>query len=196
MIGALTGTQRCALGCHFPAREYPGDVGGGARWADVEPLHLGAALLPHLLELLFRLDALGAGGDAEAHAQRHDRAQDGERGLRPLIQLLDENLVDLDLVEVVAAEIAQRRVPGAEVVESEADTDQVQLLQRLGDVLALLQQERLGHLELEPLRQELGSAERGDHRLPHVAEAELCRREIDGDLEALRPFGGLHAGLP
>jgi hypothetical protein len=127
MIRALTSAQRGALGCNFSAREHLGDVGGGARWAEVEPLHLRAALLPHLLELLLRLDALGAGGDAEAHAQRRDRAQDGERALRPLIQLLDEDLVDLDLVEVITAEIAQRRIPGAEVVESEADADQVQL---------------------------------------------------------------------
>ena len=115
-------------------------------------------------------------------SERNDGAQDRQRDRRPLRKLPDEDLVDFDLVELEPPQVAQRRVAGAEVVERDPHADFVQLAERLRHLLALLQQNRLGDLDLEPLRQDLRGAERADDGVAHVAGAELGGREVHRDL--------------
>ena len=95
------------------------DLGGRDRPAEQEALQLVA---PHGLQealLLGRLDALGGHGQAQCAAQMHDRMhQDGAFTGR--LHGLEEGPVDLDLVEGEAAQIDQRRVAGAEIVQGEA----------------------------------------------------------------------------
>ncbi len=97
--------------CHPMDRIHPLDhaahIGGGAGFAEIKPLHGGAARFPHKFELLGRLDAFRRGLDAEIGAQIGDRANDrgafmgeGERA--------DEGAVNLDHVEGEFSQVAQR----------------------------------------------------------------------------------------
>ncbi len=112
-----------------------------------------------------------------------------------LRQPLDEALIDLDLVEVEAVQIVHRRIAGAEIVKRDPHADVVQSVQGLLHALGILHEQRFGHLELEPLRQQVGGPERADDRLAHVAEAELGGGQIDRHLDALWPVGGIGARL-
>ena len=64
----------------------------------------------------------------------------------------DERLVDLDLVEREAAQIAQRRIAGAEIVHRDADAEVAQRVQGRERRAAVGEQHRFGDLEFEPLR--------------------------------------------
>ena len=68
------------------------------------------------LELHVIFDALRGGSDAEALAEPNHRANDCQ-GVVASGELVHEGAVDLDLVEREAAQITQRRVASAEVVD-------------------------------------------------------------------------------
>ena len=105
-----------------------------------------AADLAQHVELRAGLDALGddleADGLGEADDQAHERrVVVGER------EALDELARDLQRVERQVAQVAERRVAGAEVVERELHAEVAELLQRLGAAHGVLDEQRLGHLE-------------------------------------------------
>ena len=83
-----------------------GDFGIGPRLAEQEALSLMAALRAQAAQLGFGLDAFGGDRDAEAHAEADDRAHDRLR-IAIGAEVAHERLVDLDLVERKAAQIAQ-----------------------------------------------------------------------------------------
>src|SRR5262245_46644298 len=97
--------------------EYPCQVQGSDRRAQVVALDLRVPLPPPEIELLLGLDPFRRGRDAEAAAERRDGAHDGTRVAVLLGELAQEAAVELDLVEREALEIAERRVPGSEIVE-------------------------------------------------------------------------------
>ena len=75
-------------------------------------------------------------------------------------EVADEALVDLDLVEREAAQIAERRIAGAEIVHRDAHAKAAQLHAASAIVSALLsEQHRFGDLQLEPLRRQAGRAQ-------------------------------------
>src|SRR4051812_36382447 len=67
----------------------------------------------------------------------------------------DERLVDLQRVDRKTLEIVERRVTRAEVVNRNADTHQLQLVQLLDRLLRILHDRALRQLELEPTRIEI-----------------------------------------
>ena len=81
-------------------------------------------------------------------AERRDRAHD-LLGVA-LVEILHEGLVDLDLVEGEAAQIAQRGIAGAEIVHRDPDAHAAQRMQDFQRALVLAQQDRFGDLEFEP----------------------------------------------
>ena len=82
-----------------------------------------------------------------------------ERGL--LRDVHHEAAVDLELGEGQRLQVAQRRIAGAEIVERDADAALAERRQDGGGRVALLDQRRLGDLDLEPVRrQAAGSAAR------------------------------------
>ena len=97
----------------------------------------------------------------------------------------DERLVDLDLVEREHAQIAERRIAGAEIVEHDARRRARRSRCEDGDVAGvLLQQHRFGDLELQPFRRQAGVGQRvADDHLDQVAAAELHRRQVDRELD-------------
>src|SRR5262249_7282476 len=125
-------------------------VAGVARRAEQIALHLRAPFRPHVVELRRRLDTLRGGDDAETAPETCHRLDDGG-AVCLLRQVANERTVDLDLVEREAAQIAERRITGTEVVHGDADSEATQLMQGRKRRLAVLQQHRLGDLELEAI---------------------------------------------
>ena len=149
-------------------------------------LHLGAAGAAHQLELLLGLDPLGRGLDAEACPEIGDRPDD-HRAAAVALDVLDERAVDLDLVERERAQIAERGISGAEIVHRDAHAERAQLMQHGDDRLVVLQQHRLGDLQLQPVRRKSRRGERLRHGRDQSAVAELHRREVHRDLDRVRP---------
>src|SRR5262249_22788077 len=116
----------------------------------VEALRLVATIGAQDAQLLLGFDAFGAGDDPEAVAETEDRANDGSR-IAIAFEIADERSIDLDLVEREAAQAAERRISGAEIVHRDAHAQRLQLLQG-GEVrLDVAQQQRLGDLDLETI---------------------------------------------
>src|ERR1700716_4625369 len=124
-----------------------------------------------MTDLVQRLDPFRRGGDAETLAEAGHRLDDG--GAIALVgNVLDEGAVDLDLVERKAAQIAQRRIAGAEVVHRDLDAESAELVQRRQGRFILVQQDRLGDLELEAGGREPRYRPGGDSRLGQAAALE------------------------
>ena len=77
---------------------------------------------------------------------------------------LHERTVDLDLVEREAAQIAQRRVTGAKIIQRDPDAEGAKLVQDRQRRLAVLQQHRFGNLQFETMRRKAGCLQRRLHR--------------------------------
>src|SRR4051794_39797983 len=98
------------------------DVARGQRLAEEIALHLGAAFLSQVAELLVGLDALGGRCHAEVLAEPGDGPDDRD-GVVLVRHVAHERLIDLDLVEGEAAQVAQARVARAEVVHRDLDPE-------------------------------------------------------------------------
>ena len=98
----------------------------GQRRTEEITLHLRAAVGDQMLKLLLRLHALGQRADPQACAKRGHGANNGA-ALLTVGQVAHEGLVDLDLVEREAAQIAERRVAGAEVVHRDVHARALEL---------------------------------------------------------------------
>ena len=104
---------------------------------------------------------------AEAVAEADDGLDDRPR-LGAAVHVGNEGAIDLDLVEREAAQVAERAIAGAEIVHGDAHAELAQLVQRGERVLAVLQQDRFGDLELEPVGRQAGGGERLQHHLDQV----------------------------
>src|SRR5690606_31730073 len=144
-------------------------------------------------QLRVRLDAFGGRRLAERLAAADDGAHD-----RLLLDVagnaLHERAVDLDLVEGEAAQIAQRRVAGPEVVHGDACAELAQRGQRIEDQVRAVEEQRFRDLELQPARCEAGDGERALDHVADVAAAELYRGEVDRNAHLLRPGRRVAAG--
>ncbi len=109
-------------------------------------------------------------------------------------EIAHEALIDLDLVQREAAQIVERRIAGAEVVHRDAQAEPAQRVKRGDRVRVVAEQDRLGDLELEPLRRQAGRRQRGRHMLQELAALELRGRHVDRKLDVLRPVLGFGAG--
>ena len=98
------------------------DVVAGGRLGEVEALRGVASEAAQLGELLARLDSFGDRPKTERVGQGDDGRDDG-RVARVTAQPVDEGLVDLQHVDGEAAEVAERRVAGAEIVDDELDAE-------------------------------------------------------------------------
>ena len=98
------------------------DVVGRERPGEDEALPAVALLLLELAELLVLLDALGERLQAELLAELHERVQQRPR-LGRVGDRRDERAVDLQDVDRELAQVRERRVAGAEVVDRDADAE-------------------------------------------------------------------------
>src|SRR5262249_57383327 len=102
--------------------------------------------------------------------------------------------VDLDAVEREAAQVEQARIAGAEIIERETHAERFEAVHRLLGFLDVAEQSRLGEFELQPLRVESGVGENALDDLDEILPAELERRYVHREREAL-PRCRLEAGL-
>ncbi len=98
-----------------------------------------------------------------------------------------EAAVDLELVELEPRQVAQTRIAGAEVVERQAYAERAQALERDHRALDVLDQQRLGDLEVEPVRRQPSLRQNGGDPLGDVGLAQLQRRQVDRDVEIGAP---------
>ena len=105
-------------------------------------------------------------------------------------------LVDLDLVEGHALQIAEARIAGTEIVERELHADRLQAADHVVDMFVVAEEHALGDFQLQPLGGKAGIAEhRPDHRRQRM-RLELHRRQVDRDGHLLRPLRRFGAGGP
>ena len=139
-----------------------------------------ALLGPQPFELLVRLDPLGQGHQPERASELDQRVDQG-RGIGRPAHVRHERPVDLQDVHRELAQVGERRVPGAEVVDGDLDA---QLLQEVepghgGD--GVPHERGLGDLEDQQVRVEVV----GDQRVVDVVEQlvrlELAHGDVDRD---------------
>ena len=152
---------------------------GRQRTAEQVALQLLAAGQAELFRLLGRFDALGRDGHAEPLGDVADGADD-DAVVVARRQVLDEGAVDLDLVEGEAAQVAQRRIAGAEVVERHPYPHGADLAQDVERRVGVVDQHRFGHLHFEPPRRQARAGQRFQDRARERAVPELQRRHVDG----------------
>jgi hypothetical protein len=123
---------------------------GGTWLGEQVALRVAAAGAAQLGELLGVLDALGDDADAELPRRRRDGDQDSRgRGGRRAVERADERAVELDHVDRQLAEMAQRGVAGAEVVEGDAHAERAQVGQARRRADRVGEHGGLGDLEAE-----------------------------------------------
>src|ERR1700680_4115499 len=105
------------------------ELRGGLWFAVQISLDFSATLVAKLEKLLLGLDAFGCRGDPERAAEPDDGTDDGNR-VRLVIEVANERLVDLDLVEGKLSQVAEARIPGAEIVHRDAHAEFPQLMER------------------------------------------------------------------
>src|SRR3546814_7721502 len=104
-----------------------------------------------------RFSAFGSGEHAKTVRQRNHRPHD--RHILPVraVDAPDEGPIDLDLAERRLAQIAQRGIAGAELVEREPNAHSVELLQGQPGGVGLLKADAFGHIKLHPVRRDLAA---------------------------------------
>ena len=105
--------------------------------------------------------------EIEPRAELHDDVDEWRHGPRPRAagRITDERAVDLEDVDRQLAELAERGVAGAEVVESDPDTGRPQLGQTADDGVEVERGGVLGHLDHQTIGLDVMDAQRlGDLR--------------------------------
>jgi hypothetical protein len=121
------------------------------RAAEQIALDLMAAFLPEDFGLRLILDPFRQRFHAQRIGQRRDRA-DHRIGVAPQRQVTDKALVDLELVEGEGAQIAERGIAGAEIVERDADAERAQAVQGFECLFDIGDEDAFGDFEFKPVR--------------------------------------------
>src|SRR5690606_21712936 len=109
-------------------------------------------------------------------------------------EALDEALVDLDLVDFEVAQVPERGIAGAEIVERDAEAFRAQPPERSAHGLVLIEYDTFGHLELELAWADPGLAHDRAEPVGKALVAELGRRHVDRDGQ-LGPLARDRAGF-
>lgn len=142
--------------------------------AEQMPLHLLASRALDLRQLLLAFDALGGRHHAKTRRQVGD-GPDDRLTVFPADDLLHEAPVDLDLVEREAAQIVERAVAGAKIVEREPHPERADLVQQVDIGMVLAQDYIFGDFHLQSMRLHAGRGETMNDRGQQVGTAHLRR---------------------
>ena len=125
--------------------------------------------------------------------QGGDRVHD-RQGIRPRRHLPHKGLVDLDLVEGEAAQVAERGIARPEIVQRRADAEVAELAENGHDALVVLQQRGFRDLQLQPARRQAGGLQRRADGLHDVAALELQGRQVHRHPDRVGPAHRLGTG--
>ena len=154
--------------------------------AEQESLSLFAAHLDQARELRFGFDAFGDHRLVERAPQREYRAHD----LLPVVvgaEARDEGAIDLDHVDRQFVEHAERRIPGAEIVDADLHAEIAQGVEVRPRDLELLDQDALGQLDDQLGRLDLRRHDRALNAGRKVGLHELHAGYVDVHGERLGP---------
>src|SRR4051812_8060217 len=169
------------------------DTGCRVRAGEMEALRVVAAQLGEPRELPGGLDPLRDHAHAERAGHADDRLHDRVVAATVLAEVVHERAVDLELVERVATQVAERRVPGPEVVEQQPHAEPLERLQGLGRGGRLLEQHALRDLQPERARRQPGLAQDRADRARKPVERHLPGGDVDGQPEPAEARLGLPA---
>src|SRR5436190_2395596 len=158
------------------------------RAGDVEALTRVAAERRHPLQRLGRLQTLGDDGAAEVVAELDRRAHYRDVALIGL-DPRGERAVDLDLADRQLTQAAERRVPGAEVVQRQHDAEVVEAPQHGGGAHGVGHDRAFGDLELEMVRRHAGVEQDARDFVGEVGIQQAALGDVDRDREVVA--GGL-----
>ena len=118
--------------------------------------------------------------------------------LRPRPDLAHERAIDLKRLERKFGQIAQARVPGAEVVDCKCHSERAQAVHCLGHLLDPAEHHRLRELDLKQARVQAGVTQHFRHllhkRLAQELETGYVYRNLDCVLSHRLPLGRFAAG--
>src|SRR5579872_5907814 len=121
-----------------------------------------AALLLKTGALRFRLDPFGGDPHAESRRKFHDRTDDSE--IRLLMrQVANKTLVDFELVERTATQIAQAGIAGSEVVERKSNLHRSERRQHGASRRRRFEKDRFRNFQLQTLSRQSAVAQRAAH---------------------------------
>ncbi len=106
---------------------------------------------------------------------------------RPLVEAGDERAVDLEDVDRELAQVAQRRVAGAEVVDRQTDPEGLERPERRDGRLDVADEGRLGDLEREAGRVEPGRREDPRDVADEIGVGDLSTGQVDADRQVRPP---------
>src|SRR6202035_3278477 len=115
------------------------------------PLSLGTPACLEARKLPGIFNAFGRRRQAEAARKPEDRLDD-HLAFMVGVEAIDETAIDLDLVEMQLLQLSERRITGAEIIESDAHPRVPQLIDHLPRHLEIIHERALGDLKLEPTR--------------------------------------------
>ena len=95
----------------------------------------------------------------------------------------DEGAVDLELVDRQVAQVGERAVAGAVVVDRDPQPERAQRLEDLAGALRVDHDHALGDLELERAGRDVVLGEQPGDPLGERLVEQVGRREVDGDAE-------------
>ncbi len=156
-------------------------VGHGGR-IDIA-LNMAGAVLLDQVELVLGFDPLGHGLHAQRLGEADDRAHDRAVVVARFGRATHEALVDFDLVERCGAQIAERGIAGAEIVERQPDTDRLELLEHTLGSPGVAEENGFGDLKLEPVGLQPCGLEHSINEGRKIVMDELDRGDIDCDAQ-------------
>ena len=168
----------------------------GARgWqAQPESLARSASERRHQSEQFLAFHMLGDACDAEDVAQGDDRLQQ-PLGVRAMMRGGHEAAVELYLVKDQLAQIADRGIASAEIVQHDRRAGLSQLIEILAGALEVREEGGLGDLDLEPGGAEAGAGERLEDRFREAGRADLDRADERGADRRAADGGGAEREL-
>src|SRR5438105_14556703 len=136
------------------------------------------ALRAKKLTLLLGLDAFGDGAQSELPCHEKNRGDD-RSVIASLCDSSDETTVDLDGVDRKLLEVTERRLPGAEIIDSDRDFHVAQAVQNASASFTLADCNAFRQLHFQQTRIETGHRQDSLNHPDKVALVQLPRRDID-----------------
>src|SRR4051794_15053924 len=177
VVALLTGTGRKRMGSDRAGAQPRGELVRLERLAEREPLRRVGPERGELGPRLVGRDALRKDVHAEALPER-DRGADDGRVVRVRAHREHERAVDLDLADGQLAQVVERRVAGAEVVDREPHAQLVELVEDDLGAERILQHRRLRELELQQRRVRAGHREEGGDVVRERRVEDVPRRDV------------------